>query len=164
MKILVLLNGTVVVLNNTDSMPAGINLSWRGAEALDFLHDLTAYKPAGRAGEKLQAWKNQGADILYLSSRDNFKSVEIDKFLLKLWDFPEGPVFFRHRGETFQDIVEKIVPEILIENDCFSMGGEKAMISHCLPLNLKQMIKTIVVKENQGIDHLPDNLSALKKY
>jgi hypothetical protein len=163
MKILVALNGTVLT-NNLDLMPAGINPSRQDAQPADSLHDLTRYRPAGRASEKLQMWKNQGAEILYLSSRDNFKSVEMDKFLLKHWDFPDGPVFFRHRGETFQDIVEKIVPDILIENDCFSIGGEKAMISTCLPASLKKVIKTIVVKENHGIDHLPDRLPDLKKY
>jgi len=53
------------------------------------------------------------------------------------------------------------MPDILIEDDCESIGGESEMIYPHIREDLKQKIKSIVVKEFQGIDHLPDSLTAL---
>jgi len=53
------------------------------------------------------------------------------------------------------------MPDILIEDDCESIGGESEMTYPHIREDLKQKIKSIVVKEFQGIDHLPDSLTAL---
>jgi len=58
-------------------------------------------------------------------------------------------------------VAERVMPDILIEDDCESIGGESEMTYPHIREDLKQKIKSIVVKEFQGIDHLPDSLTAL---
>jgi len=53
------------------------------------------------------------------------------------------------------------MPDILIENDCESIGGQKEMTITFVKPRVKQKIKSIVVKEFQGIDHLPDSINSL---
>ncbi len=49
----------------------------------------------------------------------------------------------------------------IIEDDCESIGGEKEMTYPGIKSELKTRIKSIVVKEFGGIDHLPGDVSAL---
>ncbi|MBI4016262.1 MAG: hypothetical protein HY363_01045 [Candidatus Aenigmarchaeota archaeon] len=100
---------------------------------------------------------------MYLSSHKNAKEVEKDKFVLKKFGFPDGQVFFRQKGEQYKDIAERIVPNILIEDDCESIGGKKEMTITYVKLDLKKKIKSIVVKEFAGIDNLPDRIFYLLK-
>jgi len=128
------------------------------------VHDYKSYVPVGNAVKKLQNWKKDGAEILYLSSHETVEDVEKDKFVLKKYGFPDGQVLFRQRGELYKDIAEKIMPDVLIEDDCESIGGKDEMtITHVKP-EIKKKIKSIVVKEFSGLDHLPDKISALLKY
>ena len=64
---------------------------------------------------------------MYLSSHETAEDVEKDKFVLEKYDFPKGQVFYRQNGESYKDIAEKIIPYVLIEDDCESIGGEKEM-------------------------------------
>lgn len=61
-------------------------------------------------------------------------------------------------------VAENLVPDILIEDDCESIGGEKEMTYPNIKDELKNKIKSIVVKEFKGIDHLPDDIEELKNY
>ncbi|MEM4359517.1 MAG: hypothetical protein QXT45_03230 [Candidatus Bilamarchaeaceae archaeon] len=98
------------------------------------VHDYKSYVPIRKAVKKLQNWKNDGAEILYLSYHETAEDVEKDKFVLKKYGFPDGQVFFSQRGEQYNDIVEKIIPDISIEDDCESIGGKDEMaITHVRP-------------------------------
>ena len=58
------------------------------------------------------------------------------------------------------DVVERILPNILVED----IGGEKEMVyPHSKP-EVRTRIKSIVIKEFGGIDHLPDKMFNLLKY
>ena len=58
------------------------------------------------------------------------------------------------------DVVERILPNILVED----IGGEKEMAyPHSKP-EVRTRIKSIVIKEFGGIDHLPDKMFNLLKY
>jgi len=70
---------------------------------------------------------------------------------------------FRKDGKTYKYITEKILPDVLIEDDCESIGGEKEMTITNVSPSIKKEIKLIVVKEFSGIDGLPDNLYQLLK-
>jgi len=54
------------------------------------------------------------------------------------------------------------VPDILIEDDCESIIGEKEITVTFVNPKVKQK-KSVVIKEFSGIDNLPDNLSELLK-
>lgn len=119
--------------------------------------DFKNYIPIGEAESKVKAWKRRGAEIVYLSSHQNEADVSKDEMILKKYDFPEGEVYFRENGEEYRDLIAKILPDILVEDDCESIGGKPEMVYPNLTLSAKRKIKSIVVKEFAGIDDLADD-------
>ncbi|UCH70320.1 MAG: hypothetical protein JSV29_08890 [Candidatus Bathyarchaeota archaeon] len=125
------------------------------------LHRWKTYVPIGNAAEKLRTWKNQGLNVLYLTSRTEPTEVEDIKDVLKKHNFPEGQLLFRQEDEEYKNIVEKFTPDIMVEDDCESIGGKNEMTYTHIKPELKKRIKSIEVKEFSGIDHLPDDISEL---
>ncbi len=125
------------------------------------LRDFGSYVPIGHSVKKLNRWAAQAAEILYLTSRKKEDEVDLIRSVLLKNGFPEGKLLFRNEYEEYKDIAEKVLPRILIEDDCESIGGADEMtITHINP-ELKRKIKSIIVKEFGGIDHLPDNIEDL---
>ncbi|MHA2345595.1 MAG: hypothetical protein ACXACP_02635, partial [Candidatus Hodarchaeales archaeon] len=62
---------------------------------------------------------------------------------------------------SFRNVIESHKPDVLIEDDCESIGGKNEMVYTSLELDLQKNIVLIGVKEFGGIDHLPDSLSDL---
>ena len=135
-------------------------------EGDESLHDYASYIPVGNAVKKLRGWKGQGARICYLSSHKNAEDVERDKFVLKKYAFPDGQTFYRRDREEYKDVVERIrpLPDVIVEDDCESIGGEAEMVYHNLRPEIKAKIKSIVVKEFGGIDCVPERISELIEY
>lgn len=52
------------------------------------------------------------------------------------------------------------LPDVLVEDDCESIGAEQITYPQIRP-DLRSCIKSIVVPEFGGIDHLPDSLRDL---
>jgi len=160
MRILVFLHGTLIMHKNAE----GKTREERVNQVLSkdpSAHDYISYVPVGNAVEKLKNWQKQGAEILYLSSHETAEDVEKDKSVLEKYNFPKGQVFYRQDGESYKDIAEKIIPDVLIEDDCESIGGAKEMTITFVMPEIKQRIKSIVIKEFSGIDNLPDDLKFL---
>jgi hypothetical protein len=89
-----------------------------------------------------------------------YASPPSDKLLLLKLNFPGNRLYYRGKGQKYKDIIEEVVPDILIEDDCRSIGGAWQMcITHVNP-ECKTGLKSIVVREFRGIDHLPDLLDA----
>jgi hypothetical protein len=163
MKIMVFLHGTAIM--HIGAM--GQTREERVKQVLESeksVHDFASYVPVDNAVRKLQAWKQQGAEIVYLSSHKRVEDVETDQAVLRNHSFPEGQVLFRRRDEQNNDVTERVLPDILIEDDCESIGGEKEMTYPHIKTELKARIKSIVVKEFGGIDHLPEDLTELTSY
>lgn len=160
MKILVFLHGTLIMHKNAEGKPREERV--RQVENEDpFVLDYASYIPVDSAVEKLKSWQRQGAEILYLSSHETVEDVEKDQFVLDKYDFPKGQIFYRRNGQSYKDIAEKIIPDILIEDDCESIGGEKEMTITFVRPEIRQKVKSVVVKEFGGIENLPDKLSDL---
>ena len=160
MKILVFLHGTLIMHKNGE----GKTREDRARQVLDkdsSVLDYVSYIPVGNAVEKLKSWQTQSEEILYLSSHETAEDVEKDKSVLEKYKFPKGQIFYRQNGESYKDIAEKITPNILIEDDCESIGGTKEMTITFVRPEIKKMIKSVVVKEFGGIDHLPDSIKDL---
>lgn len=120
------------------------------------VRDFKNYIPIGNAVGKLKSWKQQGAEIVYLTSRRIKSEIEIIKKILSKNNFPDWQnLYFRKQGEDYKDIAEKLLPDILIEDDCESIGGEKEMVYPHIKEELKPKIKSVVIKEFEGIDNLP---------
>ena len=120
------------------------------------VNDLESYIPVGNAVEKLRSWKQQGAEIVYLTSRRIKSEIETIKKILSKNDFPDWQnLYFREQGEDYKDVAERLIPDVLIEDDCESIGGEKEMVYPHIKEELKPKIKSVVIKEFEGIDNLP---------
>ena len=162
-KIMIFLHGTTIMHKNAldRTREERVKQVLDGEESL---YDFATYIPVGNAVRKLQTWKKQGVEIVYLSSHKREEDVEKDKAVLRDHGFPDGQVFFRHRNEQYNEIAERELPDILIEDDCESIGREENMTYPHIKPELKTRIKSVVVKEFGGIDHLPDDLAELMKY
>jgi hypothetical protein len=164
MNIMIFLHGTAIMHQHG----LGVTREERVKQVIEgtdsSLRDYASYVPVGHAVEKIRKWQEQGAAICFLSSHITLEDVKKDRLVLQTYGFPEGEVFSRANGQSYQDLAETVLPDVLIEDDCESIGGEPEMtITHVRPA-YKQRITSIVVKEFGGIDHLPDTLAALKRY
>lgn len=163
MKIMLFLHGTAIMHRSAGGRLREVRVR-QVQENEPSVRDFASYIPVGGVAEKLQSWEAQGAQILYLSSHRDPVNVERDKAVLTAYHFPDGPIYSRENGRTYQDVVEQILPDILIEDDCESIGGEPEMTYPHLSPDAKRRVKSIVVKEFGGIDHLPDGLDLLHAY
>jgi hypothetical protein len=124
------------------------------------LHDYPGYVPIGEAAAKLERWREQGAQIDYLSSHRDPDDLAKDGGVLQTYAFPRGRLLSRAPGQTYGDVAARELPDLLVEDDCRSIGAEQ--LAHAqLPPELRARVKSIVVPEFGGIDHLPDSLQAL---
>jgi hypothetical protein len=133
-------------------------------ESEESVSDFATYVPIGQSQQKVRLWHSQGAEVMYLSSHRTAEDVEKDRAVLDAHRFPEGEVYFRQSDENYADVAEKVMPDILIEDDCESIGGEVEMTYPQISAFRRQSIKHIVVMEFEGIDHLPDDLEMLAAY
>jgi hypothetical protein len=160
MKILIFTEGNTTMHNAAKGLPRD-EIVKQAKSNEPFVKDYASYIPVGNAVEKISKWASQGAEICYMTSRRSEKEVSDVRAMLKREGFPEGELFFRKAGETYQQATKRAMPDILIEDDCESIGGEEEMISPKLDPGLG--IKAITTKEFGGIDKLPDSLSDLQK-
>lgn len=156
MKILVFLHGTLIMHQTGEGKSREERVrqsAYREKPVLDYAN----YIPIDNALEKVREWEKQGHTILYLSSHTSQEDVDKDKLVLERYNFPKGEVFWRKGSKTYAEIAEEIMPDVLIEDDCESIGGEKKMTYTNIKGKLKPRLKSIIVKEFEGIDSLPNN-------
>ena len=163
MIIMVFLQGTLLMHKGGINQTRAVRVR-QVIQDEESVHDFAAYVPVGGAIKKLKTWHEQGAQILYLSSHQKTEDVDKDRAILRRNGFPEGRVFHRQGDQNYGQIAENILPEILIEDDCESIGGGQEMTYLQMKPEARLKIKSIVVKEFGGIDHLPDNVNSLKGY
>lgn len=163
MKIMVFLHGT--------SMMHKSGLSKTPQERVRQVQDgdpsvreYESYVPVGKANEKIGHWVEQGAEIVYLSSHETDTDVKKDIQVLGKYNFPDAPVLYRRGSETYAQIAERVMPDVLIEDDCESIGGEVEMTYPHVSPQKRKLIKSIVVKEFSGLDDLPDNPEDLRTW
>lgn len=160
MKILIFTEGTII-MHKTAISHSREEIVKQVEDKEESVHDYKSYVPVSNVVKKLQNWKNDGAEILYLTSRKKPEEIEQIQNVLKKNKFPDGQLLFRQKNEEYKDVAEKVVPDVLVEDDCESIGGiDEMTITHVKP-EIKKKIKSIPIKEFGGIDHLPDKISAL---
>jgi hypothetical protein len=121
------------------------------------IYNYKKYVPIKNCVEKIKNWNRQGFEIKYLTSRKNIREVISIKDLLEKYDFPGNYLYFRNKTEEYHNIAEEIMPKILIEDNCKSIGGIKQTTTYKIGKSKKMLIKSILVDEFNGIDHLLDN-------
>ena len=122
------------------------------------LYNHRSYIPIGNAVAKIAEWEKQGAQIVYCTSRKKRQAQENAKLLLAL-GFHGTRLYYREGRQKYKDIIETVRPHVLIEDDCKSIGGSWQMCISYVSADIKRTIRSVVVKEFQGIDALPDNIS-----
>ena len=160
MRLLIFLHGTAIMHPGGVGRTREERVAQVRTGADPALHDYGAYVPVGDVVAKLRRWDEQGAEIAYLSSHRNQDDVGKDAQVLRAHGFPTGPILARRPGESYGDVVEREVPDVLIEDDCESIGDAEVAHPQIRP-ELRARITSIIVPEFGGIDHLPDSLQAL---
>lgn len=160
MKIMVFTEGTILMHR------AGVNVSREErvkqvVEGEESVHDYNSYVPNGNAKQKINEWVSNGAEIYYLTSRRG-KQVKEIKEILEKYGFPAiGNLCYRKLLDNYADVAVRVMPDILIEDDCESIGGEIEMTYPHIPEKYRSKVKSVIVKEFDGIDSLPDSLNEL---
>jgi len=124
------------------------------------IKDYNSYIPVKNAVKKIKTWKEKGCEISYLTSRRLRNEIKQVEGVLKKFNFPKGTLYYRKKGEEYKNVVERLRPDIFIDDDCESIGGNdiKKLV------NPKLNIKIVIIKEFGGIDFLPDEPKELLKY
>src|SRR5579875_2861883 len=131
---------------------------------LDDRSNVESWILCGDAAAKLNSWRKHGSEIIYLSSKRKSESLEEVKRALCEGGAPAGLILFRENAEEdYGDVAARASPNVIVEDDCVSIGGEVQMTYPKLRAELKSKVKSIVVPEFGGIDHLPDDPSELLK-
>lgn len=129
-----------------------------------FVHDFKTYIPNGNPIQKILNWKQQGAEIYYLTSRTTTEEIADIRNVLNKYYFPDNQnLLYRKDDEAYKDVAERLMPDILIEDDCESIGGKVEMTYPHIKEEIKSKIKSVVIKEFGGIDHLPNDINILLK-
>jgi hypothetical protein len=160
MKILIFTEGTILMHKNAVGHDRS-TIVRQVVEKEPSVKNYAEYIPVGNAVEKIKKWQEQGGKIIYLTSRRTNKEISDIRALLQKYNFPAETLEFRKDDEEYKDVAERVMPDILIEDDCESIGGEKEMTYPHIAPEAKEKIKSVVVKEFEGIDHLPDDISSL---
>ncbi len=116
--------------------------------------DVATFIPTDGAVEKLARWHEQGAEICYLTSRRWNEDHHAVEATLRRFGFPPGELHYRREGEEYVDVAGRVRPDVLIEDDCFSIGWDEVTTPK---LKADWGIKGIVVPEFGGLAHLPDD-------
>lgn len=163
MKIIVFTEGTILMHKNAQGLKRD-EISKQVREQEPSTRLFSSYIPIGYAVDKLRTWNTQDIEIIYLTSRTKPHEIEQIRNVLRRYDFPEGQLLFRRLGEQYKDIAERVIPDVLVEDDCESIGGiGKMTITHVNP-ELRKKILSVSVPEFGGIDHLPDRIETLLEY
>jgi hypothetical protein len=164
MRLLIFLHGTAIMHPGGIGRAREERVAQVRAGTDPAVHDYAAYVPVDGVVAKLLLWREQGADIDYLSSHRNPDDVAKDAFVLQKYGFPRGRVLARGQDESYGDVAGRELPDVLIEDDCESLDGGSEITYAQIRPELRDRIKSIIVPEFGGIDHLPDSLDALLSF
>jgi len=160
MKILIFTEGTILMHRSAAGLTRDAIMKQVQNPTQD-IYDFASYIPIGNSVLKLNHWADAGAEIIYLTSRKKQAEVEAIENVLNRHGFPLGRLLFRQGKQTYKDITEDVVPDVLVEDDCASIGGSEQMTITNVEPTIKRRIKSVVVREFGGIDLLPDKIELL---
>jgi hypothetical protein len=151
---MVFLRGTAIMHASAVGQPRAERVRQsrrRDASVLDF----APYIPTENAVGKVQAWQRHGADICYLKSHTGPADVGLDRAVLSAHGFPGGLVLFRQPGESYADVARRAGADVVVEDDCESIGGAQHTAALSLARFPGRAVSCVVVPEFGGLTHLP---------
>lgn len=116
-----------------------------------FLFTKHGYEPIGNAVKTVNSMYEKGHEI-YLCSYVRKARYNFIKEIVDFYGMNYTGILCRKKGETYSEIVERLKPDILIEDDCRSIGGLKECCITHVKEEIKQNIQSIIVPEFSGID------------
>ena len=114
---------------------------------------VTKYIPIGNAIDIIKKWQEEGYEIIYLTSLKGHKAMRMAQHIDEI-GFTGSMVAYREKYQNYATLIKEEMPDILIEDDCKSIGGEENMCYNELSEELRNSIKHIKVKEFEGIDNV----------
>jgi hypothetical protein len=160
MRIGVFLHGTAIM----HASAAGVDRQERVRQVLSrdaTVRDFASYVPTPGTAEKLAAWQRNGATLAYLSSHRRADDLSADESVIRRHGFPPGPVHGRQQDEDYGSLVARLRLDVLIEDDCESIGGAAQTCAAQLSHDSGQATRCIVLPEFAGLAELPDNPAGL---
>ena len=118
-----------------------------------FLFSKYGYKPIGNAVKIVNTLYEKGYEI-YLCSYVRRARYDFIKSIVDFYGMKYTEILCRNKGETYSEIVEQLKPNILIEDDCKSIGGLKECCITDVKDEIKKDIQSIIVPEFAGIDNI----------
>jgi hypothetical protein len=123
--------------------------------------DFASYVPTPGTAAKLAAWQRHGAILVYLSSRHRQDDIRADESVIRRHEFPACPVHGRQQGEDYGPLVERLRLDVLVEDDCESIGGAAQTCAAQLSSAARRSVRCIVLPEFAGLADLPDDPAEL---
>jgi hypothetical protein len=160
MKIGVFLHGTAIM----HASAAGVDREERVRQVRlrePSVRDFASYVPTPGTAGKLAAWQRHGASIAYLSSHRRQDDIRADEAVMRRHGFPAGPVYGRQQGEDYGTLVERLGLDVLVEDDCESIGGAAQTCAAQLSPGSRQSTRCTVLPEFAGLADLPDDPAGL---
>ncbi len=108
-----------------------------------------AYTPIGNSIDKINEWYDNYEVILCTFRRHNLRLI---RKALEFYGVRYHRLEYRRKQESYAEVVVRVKPDLLIEDNCASIGGVKEMCITNVPDEIKSTIQSIVVEEFQGID------------
>lgn len=109
------------------------------------------YRPIGNAVKIINGWYDRG-DEIYLCSYLPRKRMWLIRSVVELYGMKVTKILCRDKGERYAHLVERVMPDVLIEDDCKSIGGLKKCCITDVREELKPAIRSVIVPEFEGID------------
>ena len=122
-------------------------------KSLLFLFSKYGYKPIGNAVKIVNTLYEKDYEI-YLCSYVRRARYDFIKSIVDFYGMKYTEILCRNKGETYNEIVEQLKPNILIEDDCKSIGGLKECCITDVKDEIKKDIQSIIVPEFAGIDNI----------
>jgi hypothetical protein len=157
---MVFLHGTSIM----HSAAVGVPRSGRVRQVADedpSVRDFASYVPTDGAVAKIAAWQRRGAEICYLSSHRTATAAAIDGSVLAGHGFPAGTLYYRAHGESYADVARRWQADVVVEDDCESIGGRTQTTAAWLARSPGRRVPCVVVPEFGGLAHLPDDPAVL---
>jgi hypothetical protein len=162
-RILVFLHGTAI-MHRTAVGRARAERVRQSRQRDRSVLDFASYVPTEAAVEKVRAWHGHGAEIAYLSSHQDAADVELDRAVLTAHGFPAGTVLARGPGESYADVARRAGADVVVEDDCESIGGHSRTIAAGLAAAPGRAVTSVIVPEFGGLAHLPSEPAELASY
>jgi len=162
MVIAIFTEGTILMHKTGHDFENRANIVAQAKADIDSVHNYANYVPVLGVIDKIDFWANQGAEIYYITSRADYSEIQDILNVLNKFKFPQTHhLLFRTEGNSYTNLVEDLLPDVLIEDDCESMGENSEIIFPTISEPIKKRIKSWVVPEFGGITNLPNRILEL---